>query len=99
MEAKVFLSEFKRMCNNSTCGGCEFFGKYCEYPEIDGSTDAAVDAVEAWSKEHPIVTNAAKLKEVFSITFDTLPNGDSRIYQNGKFMRFEDWLNAEYKEV
>ena len=96
MDAKVFLRELKRMCNNSACSTCAFMGGNCTCPEINYSTDNAVDAVERWSKAHPIVTNRDKFKEIFGITLDESSTYDGRLHQHGKCISMSEWLKKEY---
>lgn len=56
--------------------------------------------VEKWSKEHPIVTNADKFKEVFGKPIGSYgtpcPNGLT-IYEIGTMSNLE-WLGKEYKK-
>jgi len=72
MEALVFLNEYKRMCE-STGGGCAVcpmstgnnkHNVTCSHLLTKCPEDAC-KIVEQWSKEHPIITNAMKFKEVF----------------------------------
>lgn len=97
MEAKFFLSELKRMCKHSSCPDCAFMGRNCNYPAICGDTDKAVDAVERWSKEHPITTNADKLKEIFGLKADSLQLISGSVYQGGKLVSIPTWLHSEYR--
>ena len=75
MEAIEFLKEAKRKCMSITCDACraERLGVMC--PLLDWSEDEMeqlVSTIEQWSKEHQIITNAQKFKEVFGF----LPDGD-----------------------
>lgn len=97
MEAIEFLKEAQRMCKSyADCGGCPLRNFACgfvrcmeNYP--DAGMRCATKAVEQWSKEHPIITNAQKLKEVF---------GDKAIYaiSSPNVQALKDWLDEPYKE-
>lgn len=69
MEALEFLKEAQRMCGKHHCVECPV-GKYIKHSE--DKLEEIVSAVEQWSKEHHIITNAQKFKEVFGF----LPDGD-----------------------
>lgn len=97
MDAKFFLNELKRMCEDSSCYDCEFMGRTCNYPAIDDDTDKAVDAVEKWSREHPIATNADKLKEIFGLDAGSLHLNFDTVYYNSKRVSISEWLRSEYK--
>ena len=61
MDAMEFIREAKRMCNNLQCAQCKL-----QYRCTIGSfSEETLDVVEKWRKEHPIVTNGMKFKEVF----------------------------------
>jgi len=72
MEAIEFLKETQRMCSSyKECTDCplkelaSFAGyKACRIYMLN-ECEKAISAVEAWSKEHPIITNARKFEEVF----------------------------------
>lgn len=75
MEAIEFLKEYTRMCTEckdcygcplavTTCAGC------CELSEKQIIN--VIEKTEQWSKEHPIITNAMKFKEVFGFYGDTV---------------------------
>lgn len=97
MEAKFFLSELKRMCKHSSCPDCDFMGRNCNYPAICDDTDKAVEAVEKWSREHPILTNADKIKEVFGLDAGSLHSIFDTVYYNSKRVSISEWLRSEYK--
>lgn len=71
MEALEFLKEAQRMCKSyPDCKGCPLLNSPCGFiRSIEGHSDAdircTIKVIEQWSKEHPIITNAQKLKEVF----------------------------------
>lgn len=61
MDAVKFLAEYNRMCNTyNDCVGCPMHDKPFCHPHDMTTNDERkelVDAVEKWSKEHPIVTS------------------------------------------
>ena len=61
MDAVKFLEEDSRMCNTyNDCIGCPIHDKPFCHPHDMTTNDERkelVDAVEKWSKEHPIVTS------------------------------------------
>jgi hypothetical protein len=63
MDAVEYLKERARICKsfNRFCAGCPLFSVGCG----KGNPDEAVDIVEQWSREHPVMTNAMKFEEVF----------------------------------
>ena len=68
MEALEFLKEAQRLCKEYSCSSCPV-GEKCvlsilEDATIDGIHDSVL-AIEQWSKNHPIITNAQKFEEVF----------------------------------
>ena len=94
MEALEFLKENKRMCTvNKDCYGCPLKGTTCSIsPEL--SEEQMIDIVsktEQWSKEHPLVTNRMKIREVF---------GDDAMYtiSSPNVQALKDWLDEPYKE-
>ena len=100
MEALEFLREYKRMCSNCShfCDGCPLKGEQCLSTGIRNKTDGEfltiTSMVEQWSKEHPIITNACKFKEVFgSSKFYELVNTDLPEYA-----RRSSWWDEPYKE-
>lgn len=98
MEFQKFCREKERMCSKNTAYSCPFVnnengdvgcdscGYFCiHHPRI------AEQIVSDWSKEHPIVTNEQKLKEVLKQTF-----GED--YKEIMISAEPMWANAEYKE-
>lgn len=61
MDAVKFLAEYNRMCNTyNDCVGCPIHNKPFCHPHDMTTNDERkelVDAIEKWSKEHPIVTS------------------------------------------
>jgi len=94
MEAFKFLQEYSRMCKvNKHCSGCPLNETTCAICS-DLSEEQMINIVEKteqWSKEHPIVTNAQKLKEMF---------GNRAIYaiSSPNVQTIKDWLDEPYRE-
>ena len=75
MEAIEFLKEAQRLCEQSRYCSMEcplyescifdFMYENESSKETWGRIEKAVAIIEQWSKEHPLVTNAQKFKEVF----------------------------------
>ena len=82
MDAVEFFKETKRLCNSYVvCDGCPLFGYFCDFSD---DLEKSVVVVEQWSREHPKMTNADKLVEVFGpITFNDITS---------------EWLGQEYRE-
>lgn len=87
MDAVKYVNEKRRMCRSfSACQSCrEELKLYkCVNQLETENTKLAVDAVEQWSKEHPVMTNRMKIKEVFGC--------------NPSIHLIDDyWLDEEYK--
>lgn len=87
-------------CEGVVCDDCPLYKKAC------GSLYAyeALEIIENWAKEHPIVTNADKFKEMFG--FDMTICWDNEFPCNecqfcdidGTCNSKEKFWNAEYKE-
>jgi len=95
MEALDFLKEAKRMCLAiGCCSDCQL-GYGCVVDDVKKVPDIVLESnclvVEQWSKEHPLVTNKMKIREVF---------GDQAIYaiSSPNVQALKDWLDAPYKE-
>lgn len=91
MEALEFLKEARRMCLAiGSCDDCQL-GYGCVVDDVKKVPDRVLESncsvVEAWSKEHPIKTNAQKFKEIFGIDVS-----------NGDMTRFP-WWDEPYKET
>ena len=87
------------MCNTyNDCVGCPIHDKPFCHPHDMTTNDERkelVDAVEKWSKEHPIVTNGRKIMEM--IPSDKLGS----IFRNTEGVTLyidKSWWDAEYKE-
>ena len=70
MDVIKFYTEMRRMCEaNPECKGCPInnlglsCGRYSE--DFIKDVGTAVNAIEKWSKEHPIITNLQKFEEIF----------------------------------
>lgn len=99
MKALEFLKEIKRMCTvNKDCYGCPLNGTTCSIsPELsEEQMINIVNKIEQWSKDHPIITNAQKFKEVFGF----MPAGCQTFYfvePNGSYSKTINWQDP-YKE-
>ena len=106
MEALDFLKEAKRMCLAiGCCSDCQL-GYGCVVDDVKKVPDRVLESnclvVEQWSKEHPIITNAQKFKEVFgekrlSDLIDCKirnASGDEIIVD----MQKTEWWDEPYKE-
>ena len=94
MEALEFLKEYNRMCAECRdCSGCPLKGTECSIGSKLSEEEMIniVDKTEQWSKEHPLVTNKMKIREVF---------GDEAIYaiSSQNVQAIKDWLDEPYKE-
>ena len=82
MDALKFFKEKERLCDSYTgCETCPLNGYVCDFGD---NPEKSVAIVEQWSKEHPKMTNASKLLEVF---------GRIRLSDITP-----DWLRQEYRE-
>lgn len=97
MEAFDFLKEAQRMCKSYPyCEGCPLKNFACGLVRcLEKHTDAdmrcVTKVVEQWSKEHHIITNRMKIREVF---------GDEAMYtiSSPNMQALIDWLDEPYKE-
>lgn len=93
MDAVNFLKEKGRMCEAiHQCHKCPISSDNNQYGLTciifaEKHPEEAVDIVEQWSKEHPVVTNGEKFREVFGIDYE-------KVIQNG----LVEFMHAEYKE-
>ena len=55
----------KGRCADVSCGDCPLERLCRNNTALIFSAFAFIDAIEKWGKEHPIITNADKFKEVF----------------------------------
>ena len=95
MDALNFFRIKRKMCREyvDTCTDCPLSGannRYsiaCSEFEIKYPEDA-IQIVSDWEKEHPLITNRIKFKEVFGITLtEALEQGTN------------NWLNQEYEKI
>jgi hypothetical protein len=90
MEALEFSKEYNRMCVvNKGCQGCPLKGDTCCSLSAELSEEQItiiVDKTEQWSKEHPIITNARKFKEIFGLPAHCMIDQDAQ------------WWDEPYKE-
>lgn len=112
MEAIEFLKEAQRLCEQSRhCSmvcplyeRCIFDFKYEDESskETWERIEKAVAIIEQWNKEHPIITNAQKFKEVFGeieikdLIYCRLKH-DSEDYTEIEILE-ANWWDAPYKE-
>lgn len=61
-------------CDGISCSNCPFNRKVCNTGKLIfysfKAIEKAIEIVENWAKEHPIVTNADKFREVFGFEYD-----------------------------
>lgn len=111
MEFKEFSKAMKRMCRSLDCKDChmETLTKHntlasC-YTIAMNNPEEADEIVSKWASEHPLKTNAERIKEVFGldISVDLSDNGDSTVRINGSSFRgnekLKDWLEDRYVEM
>lgn len=72
MDTVEYIREKERMCNSfNLCYGCPLYDIRSTSPIspiCDGDRpEEAVSIVEKWAREHPVMTNAQKFKEVFGV--------------------------------
>lgn len=96
------LDKGKATCNSyENCERCMFFNnglcgeQYVRAVPINYSFKI-IEKVYNWSKEHPVVTNRKKLKEIFGE--EKAKEIISRIMFYANNEDFGEWLNEEYKE-
>lgn len=97
-------------CAGVNCGyNCPFFMKVCGFGKVKFHVYEAIETVENWAKEHPVVTNADKFEEVFGVEAPMnrcIKNDefctDCEYYEFGSeptgCKADERFWNAEYKE-
>lgn len=104
MEYQEFCKQRDRMCDKYECPDYPInhmnFNEFsCESWTLRNPKKAE-KIIEQWAKEHPIITNADKFKEVFGKPIGSYgapcPNGLT-IYGIGATSNLE-WLEQEYKE-
>lgn len=87
MDAVEFLKTINKICETlADCRECPLHDEnICIAGVDDGEEEKAVSIVEQWSKEHPVMTNEQKFREVFGETH-SLVKAPS------------EWWVAEYEE-
>jgi len=66
MDAITYLKAQTKICKQNTCPECPLClgGRTCSQVEKD-DPEKAIETVEKWLSEHPPVTYASKMREVF----------------------------------
>ena len=111
MEFKEFVKTMKRMCDVTGCDKCPLNALASKtvilscFQIVLNNPEKADEIISKWESEHPLKTNAMKIKEVFDVgikiysltpdTFSVSINGDS---SNG-IKALKAWLESEYVEV
>lgn len=96
-------------CSGIRCTDCPFYGKVCKKYATDAdavfNAHEAIEIVENWAKEHPIVTNSDKFREVFgkeihkdSCVNPTITCGDCEYYNGCECDAGNRFWDVEYKE-
>lgn len=91
-------------CSGVNCDDCPMYKVACNTTQIRLLEAEAIETVENWAKQHPIVTNADKFREVFgfdmTICWDNeFPCNECQFCdRNGTCNSKEKFWNAEYKE-
>lgn len=94
MDAVEYIKARERMCAfyGTGCNCCPLvdrpYGESCDSIDPHG----AVVLVEQWAKEHPVMTNAVKFKEVFGRDIEDCLI-DPKLYGMST-----TWWDDEYKE-
>jgi hypothetical protein len=105
MDAVKFIKEDTRMCDSHyRCSRCPISQEIMKGDEVFLSCgqfrrahpDVYVSVVEQWSKEHPLVTNAQKFKEVFGVGPEYC-SSPLRTSETGNVLAHE-WWDEPYKE-
>lgn len=100
MEFTKVAKEYSRMCNaypyscndgNDVCPMDKVRGKeyVCRYWTLVVDPEKAEEVIMDWAKEHPVVTNRDKFKEVFGI---------DPVLVDWWSIKGAAWLSNEYKE-
>lgn len=106
MEFKEFSKAMKRMCRSLDCKDCpmeplEFIS--CDTVAMN-NPETAEEIVSKWASEHPLKTNAMKIKEVFNTDIRVVAlNSDTFLvsinYDSSNGIRaLKAWLESEYVE-
>ena len=96
MEALEFLKEYNRMCTMyKGCRGCPLEMDRCVGCDVDEFSEKQIiniiDKTKQWSKEHPLVTNEMKFRELFG---DNAANSILALHPSD----IKRWLAEPYKE-
>ena len=84
MEVFDCLKEAQRMCKSyPDCKGCPLINFACGFIRCierfsDEDIQCQIKIVEQWSKEHPIITNARKFKEIFGLPAHCMIDQDAQ---------------------
>ena len=102
MEALEFLKEAKRMCETiDLCSECPANACGCQDSFVYWDYEKMIEVVEQWSKEHSVITNRDKLREIISDTFciplDDIPIDVTRCCSLLKVENCEDMICMECK--
>jgi hypothetical protein len=75
MDAITYLKAQTKICKQNTCSECPLClgGRTCSQVEKD-DPEKAIETVEKWLSEHPPVTYASKMREVFPKFVPSGPN-------------------------
>ena len=97
MDAKEFVVNLHRLCGMYVnCHGCPL--EHIEHNCAGDIDDTVADFIETWAKEHPIMTNRMKFKEVFGVDVISYEKGFRPVGVIPEMKYLIEWLNAEYKE-
>lgn len=114
MDAIKFLKEKERMCdyygNNHISNQCpmsqSLTDDICGFGCNECTPDLQVGFVEKWSKEHHIITNRMKFKEIFGHDYPYKTSAKCDAYtRNCKYINTKLmcatclWWDEEYKEI
>lgn len=91
MEALEFLKASQRICEANHYVDCPLKNKCLYVNHGEDKLEEIVSAVEQWSKEHPIITNAKKFEEIFGVK----PENAEVPYRSRSF---PNWWDEPYKE-
>lgn len=93
-------------CSSVDCNFCPFNGKVCNLAtNTIFNAYKSIEIVENWAKQHPIVTNADKFREVFGFKPYTKNciNGEEKVsctncqcFYDGECAAHNRFWNAEY---
>lgn len=102
MEFKEFCKEVQRICDyhlydKGCCGECPLNpftnDKIRCLENVIYYPDESERIVGEWAKEHPLITNGDKFKEVFGLDINITDGGTLHIDTRN----YISWLKSEYK--